>query len=471
MSEAVKEAAPGAGARVDALPKKLKLGWSVGAAGVSVLMNGVSAVILFYLVSIVKLDPALAGGLIFSFKILDVITDPIMGIISDRTRSSMGRRRPYLLLGAFVASASMVVLFSTPEFDSEAATITYVCFGLFLYTIGYTIFNVPYITMPAEMTDGYHERSSIHGYRVVFVAAGSTVGTVVGLYLLEKYGQTRDTYQMIAWIKGIFVFATMLTCFFATRSARTIARTEAIPAFWTQARTLLSNRYFLLILSAKLSQLIGIFGVASAGYFFILSSLQLNESSLIAMSLAQTAGALVAAPILVRLSKILGKRNSYILCGLFNIGVALSWYLAVPGESTIFIALRGFLLGIPFAGNVLLAMSMLTDTIDYDARRHGIRREGIYTAMYSFVEKFAGAFGPLIVGILLATAGFDKTLGPKEAQSPEVFQAVLVGMALIPAATSALALAIISFYKLDQETLENTSLVKESAESGELDPA
>jgi len=445
-------------AHIDALPKSLKIGWSVGAAGVSMLMNGVSAVILFYLVAIVKLDPALAGGLIFAFKILDVVTDPIMGIISDRTRSKMGRRRPYLLIGAFVSSLSMIVLFSTPEFDSESATVAYVSFGLLLYTIGYTIFNVPYITMPAEMTDGYHERSSIHAYRVVFVSIGATVGTVVGLYLLERYGQTRETYSMIAWLKGSFVFVTMVTCFFATRSARTIARTEAVPAFWVQARSLLKNRYFLLVITAKLSQLIGIFGVASAGYFFILTCLQLQESALIVLSLSQTAGALIAAPILVRLSTHLGKRNTYILGGLFNIAVAMSWYLAEPGESVIAIGLRGFFLGIPFAGNVLLAMSMLTDTIDYDARRFGIRREGVYTAMYSFVEKFSGAFGPLIVGILLAQAGFDKTLAPKEAQSPEVFAAVLVGMSLIPAITTGIAIAIISFYKLDQETLERTEL-------------
>lgn len=454
--------------KVDVLPTSLKLGWSVGAAGVSVLMNGVSAIILFYLVFIVKLNPALAGGLIFAFKILDVVTDPLMGIISDRTQSRMGRRRPYLLIGSFVASASMVVLFSTPEFESQTATVAYVCFGLFLYTIGYTIFNVPYITMPAEMTDGYHERSSIHGYRVVFVAVGATVGTVVGLTLLEKYGQTRETYRMIAWLKGVFVFVTMLGCFFATRSARTISRTEAVPQFWSQASSLFANKHFLLILTAKLSQLIGIFGTASAAYFFFLTCLQLNESSLIAFSLAQTAGALVAAPLLIRLSKNIGKRNAYIIGGLFNIGVALSWYLAVPGEGMLTIILRGFFLGIPFAGNILLAMSMLTDTIEYDARRTGIRREGIYTAMYSFVEKFAGAFGPLIVGLLLAQAGFDKTLGPKEAQSPEVFQAVLIGMAVIPMVTTALAVIIISFFKLDEATLASTTLAEPIPEE-ELD--
>jgi GPH family glycoside/pentoside/hexuronide:cation symporter len=120
-----------------------------------------------------------------------------------------------------------------------------------------------------------------------------------------------------------------------------------VPAFWTQTRSLLANRYFLLVLSAKLFQLIGIFGVASAGYFFFLSCLQLNESSLIAFSLAQTAGALVAAPVLVRVSRGIGKRNAYILAGLVNVLVALSWYLAEPGEGLLKVMARGFCLGIP----------------------------------------------------------------------------------------------------------------------------
>ena len=454
-------------AEIGRLPVSQKLGWSVGAAGVSILMNGVTGVILFYLVSILKMDPALAGALIFAFKLVDVVTDPLMGIISDRTRSKMGRRRPYLLIGTFISTISLLVLFGVPEFDSELATALYVSLGLLLYTLGYTIFNVPYITMPAEMTDGYHERSSIHAYRVVFVSTGSTAATVIGLILLEQFGQNRETYFLVAAIKAALVFATMLTCFLATRGVRTVARTEAIPRFWKQATTLLENRYFLLVISAKMLQLLGIFSTQAALYFFVLSGLQLNESALIAFFLSTTAASLLFSPLLVHISKRLGKRNTYIIGGLVYAAVALSWYLAEAGEPLWLIMLRGFLIGLPFAGNILLARSMLTDTIDYDYRRTGIRREGIYTAMYSFVEKFAGAFGPLLIGVLLAQAGFDQDLAPKEAQRPEVVAAMLLGIGVIPALTSVLAAVVISFNKLDQKTLEATRPIGETMNEDE----
>ncbi|MEL7029922.1 MAG: MFS transporter [Pseudomonadota bacterium] len=221
--------------KIDRLPVSLKLGWGVGALGVSVLMNGVSIFILFYLVAIVKMEPALAGGLIFAFKLFDVATDPAMGVISDRTQSSMGRRRPYLLLGAFVSAISMAMIFNTPAYESMNATIVYVSVGLMLYALGYTIFNVPYITMPAEMTDGYHERSSIHGYRVIFVSLGSTIAAAGGPALLEVVGgQTREGYSTVSFVLAAIIFVSMIACFYGTRSARSHQRTEAAPNFFKQ---------------------------------------------------------------------------------------------------------------------------------------------------------------------------------------------------------------------------------------------
>jgi len=365
-----------------------------------------------------------------------------------------------------------------PAYESSGATIAYVSFGLLLYTLGYTIFNVPYITMPAEMTDGYHERSSIHAYRVWFVSAGATVGGVLGPVLLEAYGQTRETYSLIAAIKAAIIFATMLMCFFATKNLRAFQRTEAIPPFWTQFRSLLSNHHFLLVITAKFAQLVGVFSMQAAVWFFVLNALQLQERALIIYGLSSTLGAFIFAPLLVRLSKRVGKREAYILCAIINALVALSWYLSGPGESYVLVGLRGFVMGLPFAGNVLLAMSMLTDAIDYDYRKHGVRREGVYTAFYSFVEKLAGAFGPLMVGLLLSAAGFNRDLPPKAAQSPEVVAALLLGMAAIPALSSALAASIIWFFRLDQAKLEQVTREdaapapsREAAASGEGQPA
>ncbi|MEM6937745.1 MAG: MFS transporter, partial [Pseudomonadota bacterium] len=123
------------------LPARLKLFWGSGAMGVAMLMNGVSFLILIYLVSVLKLDPALAGTLVFLSKIIDAISDPIVGMLSDRSTFKSGRRRPFMFVGAFLAASSFGFLFAIPEFESQTMTAAYAFGCLVFYTIGYTVFN------------------------------------------------------------------------------------------------------------------------------------------------------------------------------------------------------------------------------------------------------------------------------------------------------------------------------------------
>ena len=107
----------------------------------------------------------------------------------------------------------------------------------------------------------------------------------------------------------------------------------------------------------------------------------------------------------------------------------------------------------------MMAMSMLTDIINYDSRLHDVRREGIFTAFYSFVEKFTFAFGPLIVGVALSIAGFDKTLPADAIQSSQVRQAILLGMAYIPAVMGLLSIWLLSGYKLTEADLTSVEAI------------
>ena len=118
--------------------------------------------------------------------------------------------------------------------------------------------------------------------------------------------------------------------------------------------------------------------------------------------------------------------------------------------------LRMALSGVTIAGNVMLAMSMLTDTIEYDARVTGMRREGIYAAMYSFVEKLAAALAPFFVGWALTFAGYDKSLGADELQTGSALFGIMFGKAYLPAIMIGLSMFVLLFFKLDKETLHNT---------------
>jgi GPH family glycoside/pentoside/hexuronide:cation symporter len=174
---------------------------------------------------------------------------------------------------------------------------------------------------------------------------------------------------------------------------------------------------------------------------------------------------LTCTPLLVRLSKVVGKRGGYVLSAVCTGVIALSWMLAVPGEPDWALALRGFVNGIAFAGNVLFAMSMLTDAMELDYMRTGLRREGMYSALYSFVEKLAAAIGPVILGFALKFAGFDPKQ-PPSAVTEEVRQAVLLSIAYIPAAMAIVAVLILAFYRLTQERLTAARQARAAADAG-----
>ena len=167
MSDATMSDATMSDARIVALPKGLKMGWASGAFGIALLFNGIGALVFFYMIGILKIEPALAGSLIFVVKLLGAFTDASVGAWSDRIVSPRGRRRPFLFWGAFICSASFTMIFTAPVFAQMWQTAAYVFVGLCLFSLGYSVFNVPYLAMPAEMTDSYHERSSIHSFRYV----------------------------------------------------------------------------------------------------------------------------------------------------------------------------------------------------------------------------------------------------------------------------------------------------------------
>jgi glycoside/pentoside/hexuronide:cation symporter, GPH family len=219
-----------------------------------------------------------------------------------------------------------------------------------------------------------------------------------------------------------------------------------------QINGFLQNKPFQQVLGVKLVQLIGVAASSGGLMFFLVNVIDKPLTVLPLIGGPMILAVFLTTPLLIRFSKVVGKRGGYMLSAIVTGVAALSWVFAMPGEPLWALALRGFLTGIAFAGNVLFAMSMLTDAMEIDSHRTGMRREGMYSALYSFVEKLAAAIGPLILGSALSLAGYDPKVPPKEV-TEEVRQAVLLGIAYVPAAMAVLACAILAFYKLDEKAL------------------
>lgn len=436
------------------ISQRIRVCWGTGALGVALLMNAISVLGLFYLVNVLGIDPLLAGALIFLTKLLDVVSDPIVGGWSDRVKTSVGRRRPFLLAGAFVSALAFVLIFTTPVFDWKWLTASYVFVALLMYTVGYTLFNVPYMAMPAEMTDSYHERSAIHGYRMVFIASGVFLATSIAPLVLENLGRKNwDAYAVIGAGGGAVILAAMLTTWFGTAGARfTDAGVERINVF-RQFRPILGNPHFLRLIAVKAAQLIGIASSQATVVFFVSYYLDLPLTVLFYYGIVVTIVSSCSTPLLVAISKRLGKRETYLLAAFCYLAGVSSWMLAGPGEPLPLILARGAIIAVAASGNIVMAMSMLTDTIEFDSSRTGIRREGVYTAVYSFVEKVTFATGPLIVGWALRVAGFDPGLPEDQLRTPEVSRALLLGMSYVPTFVGCVAILLLTRYRLTDKDL------------------
>lgn len=446
----------------DIIPISLKLGWGSGAFGAAVLVNGISVFIFFYLVGILKIEPALAGTIVFIAKVFDFITDPIVGIWSDRTSSSRGRRRPFILWGAVISALSFAIIFNTPAFDSQWVTAAYVLIALCIYAVGYTLFNVPYMSMPAEMTDDYHERSSIHAYRIIFVVLGSFLAASIAPAVVEKMGRAEpSSYGALGIFAGVLIFISMVIAYATTAKARFTERSNDKPKLLDEFQAIRQNKHFLRLIGVKFAQLLGIQAIQAAMIFFIIQSLQLELTIFVLFGIVSTITSISVAPLFLRFSRRFGKSNAYCVSAGANVLYALSWSWAEPGEPMWAIGLRAFFVGIAMTGNIVMAMSMLTDIINYDAKRTGIRREGAYTSLYSFVEKFTAALGPMIIGFALSLANFDTSLPPDVPQGAQVQTALLFAVSWLPAFFGVISIWLLIGYKLTEEEINNVGVKEE----------
>ena len=428
------------------------VGWAVGSFATTTMLNGVSIVLLYFLVTFVKIEPVIAGALLFGSKILDVLTDPPMGMLSDKTQSRFGRRRPYLLGAAFFCGLSFALLFNIPE-TSTTFTYLFIVAALAMYALAYTAFQVPYMAMPAEMTDDYHERTKIMSWRVVFMTLGNMAGFAGAPALVGMLGDDRMAYNQMGMVYGVLIAATMFVCFFGTAHARQTSATEQRVPLSTHLSWLVRNKPLMILMGTKIAIYTGLSANIAVALFFISSVLKMGPAMLGLFGGVQALTSIAFMPVCAWASKKIGKKPAYVISLLGFCTAVLSWLLATPDEPVAIFAGRAFFIGMFAAGAHLYGQSMLMDTFAWDYQQTGVRREGILAASFSFVEKACLALGPLIIGVLLSSMGFDKSLPPEAEQPESAVRAIYLGFVWIPIACQTVCLILLWFYRLDEESL------------------
>lgn len=428
------------------LPFGIKLGYGIGDIASNFFIVTTGMYLLFFLTNVVGVNPALAGTVLLFPKLWDVITDPMMGIISDRTESRMGRRRPYLLYGALPFGLTFLLVFIAPHYGSEVMRAVHVSLMFALGCTAFTVINVPYSSMVAEMTDDYNERMSLTSFRMIFASIGALLAGGLAIPLVEAGGGGEEGFRFMGLVFGLVITASCLICFRGTSRAKSLPAQGQAPPVREQIRIALRNFPFLMLMSSYFFQALAV-GVMMAGFiYYVKYVMNLPETAMQTAFPLFLVTAIVFIPLWVRAGRLMGKIRAYMIgLALFSIMMG-TLYFTTSSQIALFYA-QIFLAGIGFSSFQLFPFSMLPDTIEYDELRSGMRREGVFSGMWSAGQKTAYSISPPIVGVALALSGFT----PIGIQPEGLERGIRLVFCLFPALVTALSFIPFLKYELTAE--------------------
>ena len=436
----------------------MKLGYGVGQIGTGVKNAAFSIFLFFYYNQVLGLPGSLAGTASLLALIVDAITDPMVGQLSDRFKSRWGRRHPFMLIGAAPFGVSLYLLFAPPAGLDETGLFAWLLGFAILVRVLLTFFFVPHLSLGAEIVRDYHERTSLIGYRTFFQMGGGLFLSMVGLIVFfppsEAYSNgmlNASSYPAFAIFGGTLGTITMLFSVFATRSTIPLL-SDPVPdpkaahpilGFITVFRTLRQFAFRKLFLTMLVfTTIVGVSQtliIYTGTYLFGFSPEQL---AIVAAS--PILGVLFGPLAVKRMSRTLDKKKSMMMClfwgSVFGFSTPVAFLIGALEPMTIetrvlFVFLMNGVSQIFFIGLYIVMDSMLSDTIDLHEMDTGRREEGLFFSASSFAQKASFGLGSLVAGI-----GLDLIRFPRGAVPGEVPMEVLTNFAIFAGPLSMIVL-------------------------------
>ena len=478
-----------------------KIFYGLGDVSNGLAVSSMSLWFLYYLTDVAGLGAFLAGIAITVGRLWDAVTDPIMGWITDHTKSRWGKRLPYLLFGAIPYAISYLCLWIVPEFESEHYIFVYVTVTLIFFNTCLTVVFVPYTSLTAAITNDYNERTSITGYRmfssqVAFLIGAALPPILVSLAshsaqseqaagMLESlidslnplFGSWANTARqghfIVASLFAVIMVASIWTTFFGTRErefetkARDDAASQSTPFTYASkiVEQLFGNKPFLIsVLMLLLANCAAALAGANLAYYLqYVLGLEADFHKIIPTMFIM---AIVSVPIWVTLAKKYGKAEVFqkaMYC------YALIYFLMplFQPEYNRFIYIVAMLIGFFHAAALTIPWAVIPDVVEYDELKSGKRREGLFYGGTTFAYKAATGMAILISSIMLEVFNYT----PNTVQSPNAILAIKFLIGPIPAVFLLAAAFLAGRYPLTYEKHKRilAELAQRKQEAGALD--
>ena len=429
------------------LSKKEKIAYGLGDTASNIIFQTVMLFLTFFYTDIFGISPAVVGTLFLVVRVIDAVTDPIMGALTDATHTKYGSYRPYLLWLAIPFAVISVITFTTPEMD-DANKIIYAFVTYTLLMLVYTAINIPYSALGGVLSGNPNERVSIQSYRFVFGMLGGLLVTSCTLPLVTWFGNGNNEmgYQLTMLVMSCLGVVLFLICFRYTKER--VSNPPHKLSLKTQLHVLWQNQPFKILCMAALVLLTSmVLRTTLAIYYvkYVLGKEDLITEFVTLGMIGNILGCACAQP----LSKRFDKKVAYVY--LQYISAILSCLaFFIPNEHVLLAFLVYFLWCFFTQMATPLLWAKMADTIDYGVWQNGRRLTGLVYASIVFFIKLGLALGGAIAGWLLAYYQYQANVELSEATK----NGILTSFTLYPAIGSVLVALIMSKYSLDNKTIK-----------------
>jgi glycoside/pentoside/hexuronide:cation symporter, GPH family len=447
------------------LPFKTKLAYGAGDLGPAITANISIFFLLVFFTNVAGIPAGLAGSILMIGKIWDAVNDPMVGFLTDKTKSRRwGRRLPWLLYGAIPFGIFFFLQWIVPRFSAEQSNNIwplfwyYVAIGV-ISQVFYTVVNLPYTAMTPELTQDYDERTSLNSFRFTFSIGGSILSLILSKIIFSQIADRQQQYIVLAAVCTIVSILSLYWCVFGTRDrilafeAKRIQLEEppSIP-FGQQLKIVFTNRPFLFVIGIYLFSWLGVQVTASIIPYFVVNCMNLQESDVPTVMIAVQGTALVMLFVWDALSKKVGKKVVYFMGMSLWIIAAAGLYFLQPGQIGL-MYLMAVMAGFGVSTAYLVPWSMIPDVIELDELQTGQRREGIFYGFMVLLQKFGLAFGLFLVGNALQIYGFKSSVAgiPLPSQPDSALLAIRIAIGPLPTICLICGLFLTYFYPITRE--------------------
>ena len=398
---------------------------------------------LFFLTDVAHLNPVLAGVTLLIGGIWDAINDPLVGLLSDRTRTRWGRRRPYLLFGALPYGVTFALLWIVPPIQNQVLLCLYFALIYILFDTAFTFVGCPYTALTPELTLDHDERTSLTTYRM-FVSIVAGLLAAVGFALVFEGTPDKQTAFLVMGLicAGLFVPAVLVT-FFGTRER---AEFQAEPPLHPLEglRFVMRNREWRYTLGMRLASWMPV-DIASAVFaYYLIYWIQMDEMGTSLVQAVILASATVCLPLIMWMARRWEKKTAFII-SIASWAIVMLGTLFVPRGARPLAYVIALLVGPGVAAAHVLPTAMSADALEVDELASGVRQEGIYAGFEVFIRKLSTKLVLAGFGPILAWSGYVENAAQ---QTPQVLMAIRLLIALVPAVILAGAIVIAWAYPL-----------------------